>query len=43
MFSWGRLGGFKLETNEVHAAFEILLEEIEAIVSGLNEFGIMDP
>ncbi len=39
MFSWGRLGGFKLETNEVHAAFEILLEEIEAIVSGLNESG----
>jgi len=28
-----------LETNEVQAAFEILLEEIEAIVSGLNESG----
>ncbi|NLN19723.1 MAG: hypothetical protein GX162_10700 [Firmicutes bacterium] len=28
-----------METNEVHAAFEILLEEIEAIVSGLNESG----
>lgn len=28
-----------METNEVHAAFEILLEEIEAVADALNESG----
>ena len=28
-----------METNEVHAAFEILLEEIEAVADALNQSG----
>ena len=31
--------GHGMDKNEVHSAFEILLEEIEAVVTGLNEEG----